>query len=252
MSRRRAVGLPKISSRLPCSLRSSESSCSILMASSLASWRRRISKMSSAWRSVRLKRAISAALGSSLWRMMAITSSILSKTSWRPSKIWMRSSTLLRRWRERRSMVVWRNSIHSVIIRRSDFCVGLPSMPIMVRLIGEVVSRLVWASSAVISSCCSMRLVLGSNTRRTSASLLLSSRATSSRASMLALSWVWSWLRVFLPALTLGLVISSTSCKTMAVLVPGGSSVTTSCHWPRASSSIFQRARTLSEPLPVR
>ena len=28
---------------------------------------------------------------------------------------------------------------------------------------------------------------------------------------------------------------------------PGGSSVTTSCHWPRARSSIFQRARTRSD-----
>ena len=31
----------------------------------------------------------------------------------------------------------------------------------------------------------------------------------------------------------------------------GGSSVTTSCHWPRARSSIFQRARTLRLPRPV-
>jgi hypothetical protein len=50
----------------------------------------------------------------------------------------------------------------------------------MVRLMGEDVSRLVCASSAVINSCCSMRLVLGSNTRRTAASLLDSSRTTSS------------------------------------------------------------------------
>ena len=33
--------------------------------------------------------------------------------------------------------------------------------------------------------------------------------------------------------------------------VPGGSSVTTACHWPRASSSIFQRARTFMLPRPV-
>ena len=30
-----------------------------------------------------------------------------------------------------------------------------------------------------------------------------------------------------------------------------GSSVTKTCHWPRARSSIFQRARTLSEPRPL-
>ena len=32
---------------------------------------------------------------------------------------------------------------------------------------------------------------------------------------------------------------------------PGGNSVMTTCHWPRASSSIFQRARTLRLPRPV-
>ena len=89
-------------------------------------------------------------------------------------------------------MVVWRNSIHSNNIWRNDFCVGRPSSPTMVRLIGEEVSRLVWASSVVISSCWPMRLVLGSQTRRTAASLLDSSRTTSSTASTLALSWFWS------------------------------------------------------------
>ena len=64
----------------------------------------------------------------------------------------MRSSTLSRRWRERRSTVVWRNAIHSSSICRSDFCVGLPSRPTIVRLIGDEVSRLVCASSVVISS----------------------------------------------------------------------------------------------------
>jgi hypothetical protein len=122
----------------------------------------------------------------------------------------------------------------------------------MVRLIGAELSRLVWASRAVISSCCSMRLLLGSNTRRTGASLLDSSRTPSSTISMLALSWVWSWLSAFLPALTLGLVISSISSSTFWLLTPGGSSFTTSCHWPRARSSIFQRARTFRLPRPVR
>ena len=108
------------------------------------------------------------------------------------------------------------------------------------------------ASSVVISSCWSMARLLGSNTRRTGASLLDSSRTPSSTASIEALSWVCSWLSAFLPALTLGLVSSSISSSTFCELVPGGSSVTTSCHWPRARSSIFQRARTLSDPRPVR
>lgn len=164
----------------------------------------------------------------------------------------MRSSTLFSRCWLRRVMVVWRKAIHSSSIWRSDFCTGLPSSPTMVRLMGAEVSRLVWASSAVISSCCGVLPVLGSNTRRTGASLLDSSRTTSSTASMLAFSCVWSWLSAFLPALTLGLVISSISSSTRWVLTPGGSSVTTSCHWPRAMSSIFQRARTFRLPRPVR
>jgi hypothetical protein len=54
-----------------------------------------------------------------------------------------------------------------------------------------------------------------------------------------------------LPARIFGLVSSSISSSTFCALVPGGSSVTTTCHWPRARSSIFQRARTLSEPRPL-
>ena len=164
----------------------------------------------------------------------------------------MRSSTLLSRWRERFSTVTSRNAIHSLSIWRSDFCVGLPSMPTIVRLIGDEVSSEVCASSVVMNSSWLMREVLGSNTRRTAASLLDSSRTTSSTDSIAAFSWVWSALSAFLPALTLGLVISSISSSTFCVLTPGGSSLTTNCHWPRANSSIFQRARTLSEPRPVR
>jgi hypothetical protein len=44
-----------------------------------------------------------------------------------------------------------------------------------------------------------------------------------------------------LAGLSFGLVSSSIS-STFWPDVPGGSSVTTSCHWPRARSSIFQRA----------
>jgi hypothetical protein len=47
------------------------------------------------------KRAISAAFGSSASRMIAITSSMCSRTSCRPSRMWMRSATLPRRCRER-------------------------------------------------------------------------------------------------------------------------------------------------------
>jgi hypothetical protein len=68
--------------------------------------------------------------------------------------MWMRSSTLSRRCWLRRVTVVWRKAIHSSSIWRSDFCTGRPSRPIMVRLMGAEVSRLVWASSVVISSCC--------------------------------------------------------------------------------------------------
>jgi hypothetical protein len=56
---------------------------------------------------------------------------------------------------------------------------------------------------------------------------------------------------VFLPSLSFGLVSSSISSSTFWPDVPGGSSVTTSCHWPRARSSIFQRARTFRLPRPV-
>ncbi len=250
--RRSAAGLPRMSSSFSWPARRSLSSCSILRASRRASWRRRISRMSSAWRSLRRKRSISAALGSSAPRMMAITSSMLSSTVCRPSRMWMRSSTLARRCCERRVIVPWRNSIHSVSIWRSDFCTGLPSMPTMVRLMDDDVSRLVCAKSAVMSSCCGVLPVFGSHTRRTAASLLDSSRTPSSTASMLALSSTCSLPRAFLPVLIFGLVMSSISSSTFCVLTPGGSSVTTSCHWPRASSSIFQRARTFRLPRPVR
>ena len=96
-----------------------------------------------------------------------------------------------------------------------------------------------------------MRLVFGSNTRRTGASLLDSSRTASSTASTVVFSCVCSADSVFLPALIFGFVSSSISSSTFCALVPGGSSVTTSCHWPRARSSIFQRARTFRLPRPL-
>ena len=151
--RRKVAGLERMSSSLPCSVRSSASSCSILMPSRRANWRRRISRMSSAWRSLSLKRSISAGLGSSLWRMTWMTSSMLSRTFWRPSRMWMRSSTLPRRCWVRRVTVSRRKPTHSVRIWRRPFWVGLPSAPTTVRLMDTELSRLVWASKVVISSC---------------------------------------------------------------------------------------------------
>ncbi len=164
----------------------------------------------------------------------------------------MRSSTRLKRCCVRRCTVAWRKSIHSASIWRRLFCVGRPSRPTIVRLIGTLPSRLVWASSALTSSPCSTVRLRGSNTRRTGASLLDSSRTASSTASTAAFSCTCSCDSAFLPALSFGLVSSSISSSTFCALVPGGSSVTTSCHWPRARSSIFQRARNFSEPRPVR
>ena len=164
----------------------------------------------------------------------------------------MRASTFCSRCRVRRSTVAWRNAVHSVSIWRRLFCVGRPSMPTIVRLIGALDSRLVCASSVLISSCCSTVRVFGSNTRRTAASLLDSSRTASSTASTAAFSCTCSVVSAFLPALTFGLVSSSISSSTFCVLVPGGSSCTTSCHWPRARSSMLQRARTFRLPRPVR
>ena len=165
--------------------------------------------------------------------------------------MWIRASTLASRCCVRRDTVASRNAIHSESIWRKLFWVGLPSPPIIVRLIGALVSRLVWASNWVISSPCSTVRLLGSNTSRTAASRPDSSRTASSTASKLALSCTWSVDNAFLPVLTLGLVSSSISSSTRCVLQPGGSSVTTSCHWPRARSSIFQRARTFRLPRPV-
>ena len=87
-------GLSRMSCSVAFSLRSSASSCWILMVSRRASWRRRISRMSSAWMSDRRNSAISAAFGSSELRMMWITLSMLSRIASRPSRMWMRLSTL--------------------------------------------------------------------------------------------------------------------------------------------------------------
>jgi len=58
-----------------------------------------------------------------------------------------------------------------------------PSRPTIVMLTGTLDSRLVCASSAVISTLCSIARLLGSKTSRTGASLPDSSRTASSTAS---------------------------------------------------------------------
>jgi hypothetical protein len=82
--------------------------------------------------------------------------------------------------------------------------------------------------------------------------LLDSSRTASSTASTVALSCSCSLPSAFLPARTFGLVSSSISSSTFCALVPGGSSVTTTCHWPRARSSIFQRGAHLERAAAAR
>ena len=96
---------------------------------------------------------------------------------------------------------------------------------------------LVCAISVLINASLSMRLDLGSNTRRTGCSPSLSSRTFSSKSSISFLVLSWSWLSCFLPALGLGLVCSSISAKILAAEVLGGSSVTMTRHCPRASFS---------------
>ena len=68
---------------------------------------------------------------------------------------------------------------------------------------------------------------------------------------MVPLSWFCSCVTAFLPFLILGFVSSSISSSTFCDDVPGGNSVTTICHWPRAKSSICQRARTFRLPRPL-
>ena len=120
----------------------------------------------------------------------------------------------------------------------------------MTRLTGVLHSSDVCASSACMNSSGLMRLDFGSSTIRTGASRLASSRIVSSMPRNCWRSAICSGDSAFLPFLTFGLVISSISSSTFWEDVPGGSSVTTACHCPRASSSIFQRARTFRLPRP--
>ena len=93
-------------------------------------------------------------------------------------------------------------------------------------------------------------------TRRTSCSLPDSSRTPDSEMAdrKAALRLSCSGVNTFLPAFSLatGLEQASISDITVAVDTPGGSSVMTRRHWPRASGSIFHLARTRRLPRPVR
>ena len=251
MRLRRAVSLCSKPSKSSRSALSSLSSCSILMPSRRANWRKRISKISSAWRSDNLNSLIRSALGSSLLRMILMTLSILRRTVNRPSKICMRSLTLPKRYWVRRVTVATLNWTHSVRISLRPFWRGRPSLPIITKFIGAFDSREVWAKRRLANSLTSIFLLLGSNTKRTAASLLDSSRTPSKTFKMVDFRLFCSGVSVFLPTLTLGLVISSISWSTRWEEVAGGNSLTTICHWPRANSSTDQRARTLILPRPV-
>ena len=103
-----------------------------------------------------------------------------------------------------------------------------------------------------MNSCGSWRLDFGSSTRRTGDALvgLVAHRVERGRASAL-FRFSCSCESDFLPAFGFGLVARSISSSTSRVDTPGGSSVTAICHWPRASSSTVQRARTRTLPRPV-
>jgi len=88
--------------RLASSSDSSLNSFSIVISSRRASWRSRVSRMKSAWTSVRPKRAIRTALGWSSSRTMRITSSRFRKTMRRPSSRCSRFSTRAIRHCDRR------------------------------------------------------------------------------------------------------------------------------------------------------
>ncbi len=163
----------------------------------------------------------------------------------------MRSRTFCNLNLERRVTVTKRNSIHSRRISPKPFWRGRPSPPIITRLIDALLSSDVCASSMFMNSVWSRFFDFGSNTRRIGASRPDSSRTVSSTARIFCFKDICSGDSAFFPSLTLGLVSSSISSNTFCEDVPGGSSVTTACHWPRAMSSIFQRARTFRLPRPL-
>ena len=190
------------------------------------------------------------AFGSSALRMMRITLSIDSSAICRPSRMWMRRSTSPRRCCVRRVTVSKRNAIHSSIACFRFFERGRPSRPSITRLTGSVVSRRVLASRRSMNSCGSWRLLRGSNTRRTGERLVRLVAHRVERAANSALRLTWSCDSDFLPSLGFGLVARSMSSSTTRAETPNGSSVTATRHWPRASSSTVQRARTRRLPRP--
>ena len=165
----------------------------------------------------------------------------------------MRSATLPSRWRERRSTVRSRKrdplaeQLAQALLRRP--AVGADHRQVDRRRaleagVREQRGRRARPAATVRD--------FGSKTSRTGASLLDSSRTASSTREQRRLQLqLLGAERLLAGACSFGLVSSSISSSTFCALAPGGSSVTTSCHWPRARSSIFQRARTLSEPRPV-
>ena len=163
----------------------------------------------------------------------------------------MRSDTFCTRNCVRRVTVSRRNEIHSLNTSRSDFWHGRPSRPTITKFSDTEPSKLVLDSKKLLNSSTEMFLDFGSNTRRTGASLPDSSRTVSSMDKINCLVFCCSGSSDFLPVFTFGLDSSSISSSTFWLDVFGGNSYTTSCHCPRANSSICQRARTLIEPLPV-
>ena len=238
ISLRFSFSSPKRIFRRPCSSRNSFNSFSSLKPSKRANWRRRISKMSSAWISVSPNAAIKSVFGSSDSRMTLITSSMCRKTFRRPSRMCSRFSTWFKRNFRRRVTVTTRKSSHSCKIVFRFFCAGRLSKPIITKFMDTLPSSEVCAISVLMKVSVSMRLDFGSNTSRTGCSPSDSSRTRSIKSSISFLVLSWSWLSCFLPAFGFGLVCSSISARILAELAFGGSSVTITRHCPRASFSI--------------
>ena len=194
------------------------------MPSSRANWRRRISRMSSAWMSVSLNCLISAGFGSSDSRMVLITFSIFRKTVLRPSRMWMRRSTCPRRNLTRRVTVETRNSAHSPSMSRMFLRPGRPSSPSTTRLIEKFSSRLVCASINCMNSSGSWRDERGSSTRRTLLSLSDSSFTLSSAPRISCFKLVCVGVTLPFLSLGLGLVMTSSSVLIRCAEVVGGSS----------------------------
>jgi len=209
-----------------------------------------MSRMSSACTSVRSKAAIRSDFGSSDSRMTRITSSMFRRMVSRPSRMWTRRFTTSSRCWLRRRTVSTRKPDHSAINATRPFWPGRPSRPITVRLTGTLVSRAVWARKKRMKVSGSWFRELGSRTRRTGFFSSDSSRVLSSRARIACLRFFCSGDSSFLPVLGCGLASASIWVNTWAVETPGGSSVTTMRHWPRASCSTVHCARTRTLPRP--